>query len=48
MVPYAEWLFYAGLATALHCIIWWQLFPSGDYQPLLMPVNERTWRELVH
>jgi len=48
MVPYSEWLYYSSIATMLHAIIWWHIWPDGDFIPLLQPVNERTWSEIVH
>ena len=47
MIPFDEWLFYSSIATALHCILYWHVYPSGDFIPFLQPVDDRTWRQLV-
>lgn len=48
MVPYAEWLYWSALAASLHAILWWHVFPSGDFQPYLMPVDDAVWRLITH
>lgn len=47
MVPYADFLFYSQLASVLHALIFWQVYVDGTYQPLLLPVDETTWRQIV-
>jgi hypothetical protein len=47
-IPYSEWLYYSAIAHALHCIIYWQFWESGDFIPLMQPVDERTWQAIVH
>lgn len=47
MVPYRDWLFYRTLALELHAILWWHVYPSGDFQPYLMPVSDEVWRQIV-
>ena len=47
MVPWKDWYFYSLLATNLHCIIWWHVYESGDYQPYLQPVSDETWAQIV-
>ena len=47
MVPYADFVFFSELAAMLHAIVWWQIWPDGSYQPLLMPVDDATWRQIV-
>jgi hypothetical protein len=48
MIPWAEYHLYSQMAAALHCILWWHIRPEGDFQPFLMPVDEKTWRAIIH
>ena len=48
MVPWPEYIYYSAIATALHAIIWWHLFPDGNFQPYLMPVSDEVWAAIVH
>lgn len=47
MVPYADWLYWMSFAQDCHAIVWWHLWEDGSFQPLLMPVNDETWEELL-
>ena len=47
MVPYRDWLFYSELAASIHAILFWHVWQDGSFQPLLMPVDEETWRQIV-
>ena len=47
MIPYADWLFYAEMAQALHALLFWTMWSNGTYQPLLMPVDDATWRQIM-
>lgn len=47
MVPYVDYVYYTELALAAHAIIFWHVYPTGDYIPLMLPVDDVTWRLLV-
>jgi hypothetical protein len=39
MVPWLDYMFYTALAEAFDCVVWWHIFPDGDYRPYLMPLH---------
>jgi hypothetical protein len=47
MVPYADYLFITELAHAVHAIVFWHVWEDGTYIPLMLPVDEETWRMVV-
>ena len=47
MAPYRDWVYYSTLALELHAIVFWQVWDDGTYQPLMFPVSDTVWRQLV-
>ena len=43
----AEILYWAAYAAECHAILFWNVWPNGDYQPLMFPVDEATWSLVV-
>ena len=46
MIQYRDYMLVMRLAWHFHAIVFWYTTSVGDYQPLLMPVDENTWRRI--
>lgn len=46
-VPYDDFVLYTVMAAEIHAIIFWHIWDDGSYQPLMLPVDEDTWRQIL-
>lgn len=45
-IPRSDYLQIYAFANLIHAIVFWQRTSTGDYQPLLLPVDEATWKDV--
>jgi hypothetical protein len=37
MIPWTDYRYWSAMAEALDCLLFWHVFPNGDFQPYMMP-----------
>jgi hypothetical protein len=45
---FSDWFYFSVMAQTLCCLLFWHYHRDGDYQPILMPLDEKTWRAIQH